>query len=76
MTKFSAPFATNHRGASVEIDGDHFAHLDVHVGVLSKDVAQVECDVGWRQRRGGNLVQQRLELLIVVPVDQRDVHIA
>ena len=59
-------------GASVQIDGGHFRHLHVNVSVALQDAAQAESDVGCRQRRRGDLVEQRLKLLVIIFVDQGD----
>ena len=50
--------------------------LDVDVGVVAEQLAQRERDVAGRQLRGRDLVEQRLELVVVVAVDQRDAHVA
>ena len=55
-----------------QIGGNNLRHLDLDVGMLHQDVPQAEGDVAGRQEPGRHLVQQRLELLIVVLVDQRD----
>ncbi len=51
--------------------GDH--HL--HVGMGVEQLVQGEGDVGARQLRRRHLVEQRLELVVVVPVDQGDVDV-
>ena len=48
------------------------AELDVDVGVVAEELAQRERDVAGGQLRGRDLVEQRLELVVVVAVDQRD----
>ena len=56
----------------VEIDRDDLCHFHVYVGVAAKRTAQIESYIAWTEHRGGHLVKQRLELLIIVFVDQRD----
>ena len=51
------------------------AQLDVDVRVVREHLAQREGDVARRQLRGRDLVQQGLELVVVVAVEQRDVHV-
>jgi hypothetical protein len=62
-------------GSRLEIDRDHLAHLYIHVGVALEDVAQGKRRIARRQHGGGHLVEQRLELLKIVLVDQRDPNI-
>ena len=61
--------------AHVEIDGDDFRHLYVYVGVAPECGAQIESYIVWSEDRGGHLVEQRLELLIVVLAEQSDPNI-
>ena len=49
--------------------------LDVDVRVAVEQLAQREGDVARRQLRGRHLVEQRLELVVVVAVEQRDPHV-
>ena len=42
----------------------------------ANDAADRRCDIGRRQRRGGDLIQQRLKQVIVVTVDERDREVA
>ena len=55
------------------VDGGHGELLDRRPSSsLAEDRAQRPGDVGGRQLGRRHLVQQRLELVVVVPVDQRD----
>src|SRR5208283_1783643 len=65
------PLGCVHR-MRVEIDRDDLCHLHVNVAMALKRAAQIESYVAWTEHRGGHLVQQRLELLVVVLVKQRD----
>ena len=47
------------------------AEQDPHIGLAAEDLADGRGDVRRRQRRGRHLVEQRLEQMVVVPVDQR-----
>ena len=51
------------------------ASLTSTFGVVAEQLAQRERDVARRELRGRHLVQQRLELVVVVAVDQRDAHV-
>jgi hypothetical protein len=55
------------------VHAGHFRQQDRRVVLPAQDVADRPGDVGRRQRRGRNLIQQRLEAVMVLPVDQRDV---
>ena len=50
----------------------HLAELDVDVLVVAEQLAQREGDVARGELRRRHLVEQRLELVVVVAVDQRD----
>jgi hypothetical protein len=49
--------------------------LYIHVGVAPEDVTQGKGRIARRQSSSRHLIEQRLELLIVVLVDQRDPNI-
>ena len=49
--------------------------LDVDVGLIGKHLPQRVGDVAGRDLRGRHLVEQRLELVVVVAIDQRDPHV-
>ena len=63
------------RGARRGIDRRHIGQLHVDVRVLAKQLAHLERDVARAELRGGDLVEQRLELVVVVAVDQRHAHV-
>ena len=56
----------------VGVHSDDLALLYGHGLVLAEHGAQRAADVGRGELRGGHLVEQRLELVVVVAVDQRD----
>ena len=57
------------------IERGDLGELDVHVDVIVEELAQRVGDVARGQLRGRHLVEQRLELVVVVAVDQRDAHV-
>ena len=61
-------------GAGGRVDRGHRQLLDGDRLVLVEDGAERAGDVGGRQLGRGHLVQQRLELVVVVAVEQRDGH--
>ena len=63
-----------HRPA-LRIGNHHLGHLHVHVRVATKRLAKRRRDIARPDLRGGDLVEQRLELVVVVLVDQRDLHV-
>src|SRR5271170_6042073 len=56
----------------VGVDRDDLCHFHVDVGMDPEYAAQIKSNIVRREERGGRLVEQRLELLIVVLVEQRD----
>ena len=54
------------------IDADHFAHLHGDIALAAKDVPQRRGDRRRREARGGHLVKQGLEKMIIAAIDQRD----
>ncbi len=63
-------------GAGDEIDRDNLRHFHVHIGVGSEDTSQTESRIARRQFGGGHLVEQRLELLVIVLVEQGNPNIS
>ena len=59
----------------VEIEAGHLGELHLHVLCLPQDVAQRRRDLAGRQDAGGHLVEERLEQMVVAPVDQRDLDV-
>jgi hypothetical protein len=55
------------------IDGLRFAEEDAHVVGLPQHPSDRRADVAWRERRRRDLIQQRLEEVVVVTIDERDV---
>src|SRR6185503_13271355 len=58
------------------IGNHHLGHFHVDVRMTAKRLAKRRRDVTRRELRGGDLVEQWLELVVVVLVDQRDLHVA
>ncbi len=56
------------------IDARDLAHEHGDIALLAQDVAQRRGDRRRRQARGRDLVQQRLEQVMVAAIDQRDFH--
>ena len=59
----------------VEIYRDDLRHFHIYVGVAEECAAQIEGHIVGSEDCGGDLVEQRLELMIVVLVEQRDPNI-
>ncbi len=57
----------------LEIEPRHLGQLDADVLVAPDDVTQRRGDLPRREHAGGDLVQQRLEQVVVASIDQRDV---
>ena len=51
------------------IDAGHVGHQHGRIGLAAQDVADRPGDVGRRERRGRDLIEQRLEAMVVLPVD-------
>ena len=62
--------------APLEVEAGDLGELDPHVAGAPQDVAQRRRDLARRQDAGGHLVQQRLEEVVVAPIEQRDVDAA
>ena len=62
--------AARSHGSMVRTFGEQHAH----VLLMTEDPADRRRDVARRQRRGGHLIQQRLEEMVVVPIDERHPH--
>ncbi len=56
-----------------DVDAGHLGHQNGCVLLLAQNVPDRPGDVGRRQRGGRHLIEQRLEAMMVLPVDQRDV---
>jgi hypothetical protein len=67
--------ALDDEAAGVEIDADDFAEDDGRVPLVPEDVADRRCDVALRQNPRRNLVEQRLEQVVIRPVDHREVDV-
>src|SRR5215211_4755987 len=57
----------------IAVDRGNIAEHDVYIGSTVKLGSDRRCDVGRRQCRRGDLVQQRLEQVIIVAIDQSDI---
>ncbi len=62
------PFGDDH--PAIEVEPVDLGQLHLHVLVLAQDVAQRWCDLPGRQDAGGDLVEQRLEEVVVATVDR------
>ena len=60
--------------ASLQIEAQHFAQQDFDVGVLGEDVANGRGDLSRRNTGSRHLVQQRLEGVMILAIEQRDLH--
>jgi hypothetical protein len=68
--------AVSRRHRPVSWVGDHhLGHLHVHVRVIAKRLPKRRRDIARPELRRGHLVKQRLELVVVVLVDERNSHI-
>ena len=67
--------AARRRRPRHRIDGDDLGALRIERVEFGGDLAQRVGDVAGRQHRGRDLVQERLELVVVVLVDERDVQV-
>ena len=54
------------------IDAAHGGEQGRDLGAVAQQIADRPGDLGGRQRRGRDLIEQRLEQMMVAPVDQRD----
>ena len=61
-----------HDAPLVEVHLSHLPVTERHVFALPEDRAHRICDVRYVETRGGQLVEQRLERVEIVPVDDRD----
>ena len=62
-------------GLGRRVHGGDLGELDVDVVLVGEYGSQRVRDVAGRQERGRDLVEQRLELVVVVLVEQRGVHV-
>ena len=58
---------------AIQVEAGHLGELDAHVLRPAQDVPQRRRDLTGREDAGRDLVQQRLEQVVVAAVDQRDV---
>ena len=56
-----------------DIDTRHLRQDHARVLLPTKNAANRRSDIGRRQARGRDLIEQRLEQMIVVPIDDDDV---
>jgi hypothetical protein len=64
-------FAGGH-GASLGVGDCHLSHFDVHFGMAAKRLPKRRRHIASAQFLSGPLIQQRLELVEVVLIDERD----
>ena len=55
------------------VDAGDFRHQHGGIALVAQDGADRPGDLGGRERRGRHLIEQRLEAVMVLPVDHRDV---
>jgi hypothetical protein len=55
-----------------DIDALRLSEQHLHVALPSQYPANRRGNIAWRQRRGGDLIQERLKKMVVMAVDQRD----
>ena len=73
---FASPSNALHgEAAGVEIDADDLAEDDGRVPLVPQDVANRRRDVAFGEDSRRELVEQRLEQVVVRPVDHRDVDV-
>src|SRR5215216_778777 len=58
-----------------KIDGHHFCHVDGDILLSAKYAPERVGDLRWYKPGYGDLIEQRLEQVIVVPVDQCDLNL-
>ncbi len=58
--------------ATLRVRAGHLAHRDDGVGLPPYRLTDRDRDVAGRQHRGGHLVEERLEHVVIAPVDQED----
>ena len=66
---FLGPYA-----AGLRIDGANLSHLDIDVGGTEENPPQREANVFRRQLCCSNLVEERLKLMVVMLVHQRNMY--
>ena len=60
----------------VEVDSGDAVHVEARVVLVVKEIAHRVADRGLLEEAGGDLVQERLERVVVVLVDEHDVDVA
>ena len=55
------------------VDARNFRQNDVGIALPMEDAADRRCDISGRQTRGRDLVEQRLEQVVIVTIDDRDI---
>jgi len=63
-----------HDAFRLGIDVDHLSEQYAHVLLAAEHAAQGRGDLAGRQRAGSNLIKERLEEVIVAPIEERHVH--
>ena len=61
---------------AVDVNAGHLGEEHLHIWVVTEDVAQRRGYLARREDAGGYLVEERLEEMVVAPVDQRYIDVA
>ncbi len=56
-----------------KIEADCFVHEDINVGIVAHERTDRLRNIGRREHRKGNLIEQRLEEMIIFAVHDRDI---
>src|SRR5262249_23932339 len=56
----------------LNIETGYLAQHHIAVCLSGDDCAERRGDIGWREPAGSDLIQQRLELVKIAPIDERD----
>ena len=69
-------FAAEEHLAACRIDVRHLAENDARIGLVVDDTANGRGHVGGRQAGRRHLIEQRLEQMVIAPIDEGDVSVA
>src|SRR5687767_6198887 len=70
-----APAGTQHHVPGIAIDAFDFTEYHLRAAIAAEDLPDGLGNVRGRKRRRRDLIKERLEKVVVLPVDQRDRHI-
>ncbi len=59
----------------LQVNGEHFSLQNANVFMLRENAANGGSNLGGAQAGGRHLIQQRLEQVVVPPIDQRDIDV-